>query len=71
MRGGSWPERFYRALLVLYPQELRWEYADEMARVFRQRWQSESRPHLLITLTADALASSIREHLLVLWNDLR
>jgi hypothetical protein len=37
-------ERLYRALIRLYPEEVRWRYAEEMARYFgdlcREEWHS-------------------------------
>jgi putative ABC transport system permease protein len=67
----SWPEQCYRALLLFYPEEFRYEYAAEMTQVFRDRWRRESRPLLFFELLADVILSSTREHSHMLLNDLR
>ena len=67
----SWPERCYGALLLLYPEEFRHEYADEMARLFRDRWGAESRPWLLLQIAADTILSSTWERFDMLLNDVR
>ena len=53
----SWPERGYRALLLVYPKEFRCEYAAEMKRVFRDRWRDESRLSLVFELVTDIVLS--------------
>ena len=65
------PERCYRTLLLLYPQEFRYEYAAEMTQLFRDRWRQESRLLLSLQLLADVVLSSAWEHLLILGDDVR
>jgi putative ABC transport system permease protein len=67
----NWPERSYRAALLLYPEEFRDEYAAEMTQVFRDRWRTESHPVLFFELLADVILTSTHEHLRMLLNDLR
>ncbi|HEY1340861.1 MAG TPA: ABC transporter permease [Bryobacteraceae bacterium] len=67
----SWPERCYRGLLLLYPEEFRYEYAGEMTQLFRERWRAESRLPLFFDLVADVILGSAREHFQMLLNDLR
>ena len=67
----SWAERCYRALLLLYPEEFRYEYAAEMSDVFRERWRQENRLLLALQAVADVFLSSAREHAALAAHDLR
>jgi len=64
-------ERIYRALLLCYPAEFRAEYAAEMTQAFRDRRTLDSSPFLWFDLVADIAVTASKEHLHMLWNDLR
>jgi putative ABC transport system permease protein len=65
------PERFYRALLRLYPAEFRDEYGREMTQLLRDRARHESPRRLWLDVAADLARTAPREHLQVLVSDLR
>jgi hypothetical protein len=66
-----WSERLFRALLLCYTAEFRYEYAAEMTQVFRDRSATEKRPQLWLELIADAVITAAKEHYQMLMNDLR
>src|SRR5262245_1737198 len=68
MRPG---DRFYRALLRLYPAEFRGEYGREMTQMFRDRAGSEPAPRVWWDVVRDLLVTVPREQAHVLMNDFR
>jgi putative ABC transport system permease protein len=69
-------ERVYRALLALFPSEFRGDFAEAMTADFRdERRNAEGKPRELRRLWArtviDLLRRAPREHLDVLWRDMR
>src|SRR6185436_4952852 len=65
------PDRFYRALLRLYPAEFRDEYGREMAQMLRDRASREPARRLWLDVASDLIRTAPREHAHVLMNDLR
>ncbi|MCY4616453.1 MAG: hypothetical protein OXC71_08710, partial [Chloroflexi bacterium] len=61
------PERVYRALLVVYPREFRREYGDLMTQFVRDRMRHDGRGIrglvMWIHVLADLATSALREHL--------
>src|SRR5690349_1256636 len=66
-----WSERLYRAMLLCYPAEFRYEYASEMTQVFRDRLRDESALLLWFELVSDLVLTASREHCHMLLHDLR
>src|SRR5579871_1126368 len=66
----DWPLSLYRALLLCYPAEFRYEYGAEMAQAFRDRWREEPGLTLWLNLFADTIISASKEHSHMLLNDL-
>ncbi|MBM3784809.1 MAG: ABC transporter permease [Acidobacteria bacterium] len=64
-------DRFFRKLLGLYPEEFRAEYAGEMRTLAAERSRVEPMPRLLWDLTLDTVRTAPREHLAILWQDLK
>ena len=67
----NWREWCYRALLLCYPAEFRYEYASEMTQVFRDRMRETPNPLLWFEFIADVALSASREHGQMLFADLR
>ena len=67
----QWREWIFRALLLCYPAELRYQYASEMTQLFRDRLQEQASVMLWLDLIADTILTASREHLHMLINDLR
>src|SRR6185369_7714130 len=65
----NWPENLYRALLLCYPAEFRYEYGPEMTQAFRDRWREEGAPLLWLELIADIAITASKEHFHMLLND--
>lgn len=63
--------KFYRLLLLAYPAEFRNEYGGQMEDVFAGRLASEPRLRVWLDTIADVFYTAPREHLSVLWGDLR
>src|SRR4051812_45117550 len=63
-------DRFYRFLLSLYPAHFREEYADEMARLFRDRLRREGWWRLFLETIPDLLLTAWREHMDTLRRDI-
>jgi hypothetical protein len=54
--------RLYSLLLQLYPRAFRERYAEEMARVFRDRLRHETAARVWVDVLGDALVSIPRQH---------
>lgn len=59
--------RFYRALLLLYPEAFRTEYREELCRAFAERMHGRSAAFKLIAAIADVVPNAIGAH----WDVLR
>ena len=66
----GWPEHIYRALLICYPAEFRYDYGPEMAQAFRDRWREDRSLLLWFHLVADVAITASKEHCHMLLNDL-
>jgi predicted permease len=64
-------EKVYRVLLALYPATFRHEYGAEMAALFRQRLDHEGALSLWLDVIADLISTAPKEHIHMLWNDVR
>lgn len=62
---------FYRLLLRLYPRAMQEEYGREMTLSFRDRWNHEGSPALLLATILDTIGSAAGAHLEILGQDLR
>src|SRR6476469_5262084 len=67
----NWREWCYRALLLCYPADFRYEYASEMTQLFRDRMRETPNPLLWLEFIADVALSASREHGQMLAADLR
>jgi putative ABC transport system permease protein len=64
-------ERLYRRLLSLYPGEFRAEFGDEMRLLFEDRSRDERLDRLMFEVLVDTARTAPREHLSMLFQDLR
>lgn len=64
-------ERIYRQLLRLYPRDFSDEYADEMARLYRDRVRDEGAASVWLALVADLARTAPREQISTLGQDVR
>src|SRR3954453_23821313 len=67
----NWREQCYRALLLCYPADFRYEYASEMTQLFRDRMRERPNPLLWLEFISDVALSASREHGNMLLADLR
>ncbi len=63
--------RLYRSCLALYPAEFRDEYARELSLAFTDRWREERSPRVCIEGLGGILQEAPKEHLHVIFKDLR
>jgi hypothetical protein len=63
--------RFYRALLRLYPESFRADYATELARTFEENVRNRGRIGALAAAVADVVPNAIAVHWGILLQDLR
>ena len=64
-------ERIYRLLLHCYPHDFRVEYQPEMIALFRRRMRDENAAVLWPETVADLVCTSLKEHLRMLFQDLK
>ena len=64
-------ERVYRQLLRLYPRDFSDDYADEMARLYRDRARGEGALHVWLALVADLARTAPGEQMATLVQDVR
>src|SRR5438128_1107967 len=64
-------ERTYRLLLHAFPYDFRNEYQPEMIALFRRRLRDENAILLWLETIADLGCTSIKEHLQMLFRDLK
>jgi putative ABC transport system permease protein len=64
-------ERIYRRLLRLYPRDFSDDYADEMARLYRDRVRGERASSVWLALAVDLACTAPREQISALGQDLR
>jgi len=64
-------ERVYRRLLRLYPRDFADDYADEMARLYRDRVRGEGPASVWLALLADLVCTAPREQISTLVQDVR
>jgi putative ABC transport system permease protein len=64
-------ERVYRRLLRLYPRDFSDDYADEMARLYRDRAREEGAMNVWFSLLADLLRTAPEEQASTLVQDVR
>ena len=65
---GEW---VYRRLLRLYPRDFSDDYADEMARLYRDRARGEGPTSVWLALLADLARTAPKEHISTLVQDVR
>lgn len=63
--------RFYRALLRLYPESFRADYAAELARTFEENVRNRGRIGAMIAAVTDVVPNAIAVHWGILLQDLR
>jgi putative ABC transport system permease protein len=63
--------RLYRSCLALYPAEFRDEYARELSLAFTDRWREERSPRVCLEGLGGILQEAPKEHLHVIFKDLR
>jgi hypothetical protein len=63
--------RFYRALLRLYPESFRADYATELARTFDENVRNRGRIGAMVAAVADVVPNAIAVHWAILLQDLR
>ena len=61
----------YRALLRFYPAEFRDEYGAQMDLAFVETLERDPKAHVLPMLLGDVARNAPREHLQIVWRDLR
>jgi putative ABC transport system permease protein len=71
MSRGTIGERVYRRLLSLYPRDFSDEYADEMARLYRDRVRDEGPASVWLALLADLARTAPREQISTSLQDVR
>ena len=63
--------RFYRALLRLYPESFRADYAAELGRTFDENVHNRGRISAMIAAVADVVPNALAVHWTILLQDLR
>ena len=63
--------RFYRALLRMYPESFRADYAGELARTFEENDRNRGRIGAMLAAVADVVPNAIAVHWTILLQDLR
>ena len=63
--------RFYRALLRLYPESFRADYAAELARTFEDNARNRGRVGAMMAAIADVVPNALAVHWAILLQDLR
>ena len=63
--------RFYRALLRLYPESFRADYAAELARTFEENVRNRGRIGAMVTAVTDVVPNALAVHWAILLQDLR
>lgn len=71
MPRGMIGERIYRRLLTLYPRDFSDEYADEMARLYRDRVRDEGATSVWLAFVADLACTAPSEQISTLAHDVR
>ena len=64
-------DAFFRRLLGLYPADFRAEWAGEMLDLFTERSRREPLRRLLVEVTVDTLKTAPKEHLAMLFQDVK